>query len=344
MEINKQSQSAGDNAQQFQAATIIVQNGITEERVREVCLEMSKKAMAECTVEAEDIAVERIQEFGDVLIPRIEKCESGFEIFSDPAFQVLLKKAQLTAACTERKDDYELLSELLVHRAENKANIKKKASISKAVEIVDQIDDDSLLALTVFLAVEQFMPTSGNISEGLGVLSELYSSFDLDNLPNDNLWLDNLAILGAINEGYFVMPCEYYNFLSENLSGYVCAGIKKDSNQYADAVSLLSQSGISESVLIENELLDGYVRLKITDQYVGLEGVSQLRAVYPLCLEIQGKSFESEGAGITVTMQEFQEMENDPMAVFNSFCKDVMNDEPSEHIIALFKNSMESEV
>lgn len=94
----------------------------------------------------------------------------------------------------------------------------------------------------------------------------------------------------------------------------------------------------------EDAIKNGYVRLKITDQYVGLEGVSQLRAVYPLCLEIQGKSFESEGAGITVTMQEFQEMENDPMAVFNSFCKDVMNDEPSEHIIALFKNSIESEV
>lgn len=263
MEISRQNQKAGDNSQQIQAGTVIIQNGITEQRAREIYSEMSAIAMKENTAEAEAKALDRINKLEAICIPRIEKEDAVFECFSDPAFQVLLKKVQLSAICTERENDYSILSELLVHRIKNKGNVKKKASITKAVEIIDQIDDDSLLALTVFLSMECFTPKSGNIKNGLVAISNLYGKFDLDMLPKDNMWKDNLSILGAITAGSIGSLKKFEDYFSELLSGYVCAGLKKDSEDYNKAFEMLSSCGIGKGIFEDNILLDGYARLSI---------------------------------------------------------------------------------
>ena len=109
----------GDNSHHIQAEIINIYQGISEQRAREICLEIAKKAIEENTAGALEIANKRLDEFKSILIPDIEKIEKNFNSFSDPAFQILLKKAQLTAACTERSYDYKILAELLVHRIEN---------------------------------------------------------------------------------------------------------------------------------------------------------------------------------------------------------------------------------
>ncbi len=265
-ENNKQIQKAGDNSQQIQAGTINIYQGITEQRAREICFEMAKKALEECATEADETANRRINEFAGILVPRIQKIEADFNSFSDPAFQILLKKAQLTAACTERNDDYKILSELLVHRVKNKSNIKKKASITRAVEILDQIDDDSLLALTVFLTMSTFIPISGTISKGLKVISDIYENFDLDLLPKDDAWLDNLSILGALTINNFGKLPKFKDYLSSVLPGYVCVGIKKDSDDYKKAIEILKEAKINIKFLIDHELLEGYVRLPLVNK------------------------------------------------------------------------------
>lgn len=263
-ENNKQIQKAGDNSQQIQAGVVHIYQGITEQRAHEICLQTAKKVIEENTTGALEIANQRLNAFEGVLIPRIQKIEADFNSFSDPAFQILLKKAQLTAACTERNDDYKILSELLVHRVKNKSNIKKKAIITKAVEILDQIDDDSLLALSVFLTMDSFIPTSGSISKGLKVISDFYEKFDLDMLPNGYDWIDNLSILGALTVSRIEKLRKFEDYFSDTLSGYVCAGIKKDSDDYAKAKEILAEGGIKIDFLVDHELVEGYVRLPLT--------------------------------------------------------------------------------
>ena len=268
MEINqnKQEQNAGDNAQQFQSNNIIFNNGMTEKRAREIYIEMSRKAIEECTNEANATADKRIREFENHLIPRMEAMESNFESFTDPSFQVLLKKAQLTACCTDREADYKILSELLVHRVKNKKDIKRKASITKAAEIIDQIDDDALCALTVFHAINTFIPTAGDIILGLRILDELYEKLNLEELPNDTLWMDNLSILGAINVIPFANSKKYEDGLFDELDGYICVGIKKDSNEYNTVINKLVEAKISQNILVDNVLLNGYVRLNLSNK------------------------------------------------------------------------------
>ena len=278
-ENNKQIQKAGDNSQQIQAEVLNIYQGITEQRAHEICLQTAKKVIEENTTEALEIANQRLNAFEGVLIPRIQKIEEKFNSFSEPAFLILLKKAQLTAACTERDGDYKILSELLAHRVENKSNIKKRASITKAVEILDQIDDDSLLALTVFLTMSSFFPTSGSISKGLKVISDIYENFDLDMLPKDDAWLDNLSILGALTINNFGKLPKFKDHLSNVLPGYVCVGIKKDSDNYKKAIEILNEAKINIKFLIDHELLEGYVRLPLVNK----EAINDLS--YPVPVE-----------------------------------------------------------
>ena len=85
---------------------------------------------------------------------------------------------------------------------------------------------------------------------------------------------------------------------------------------------------------------DGYVRLVITDQYVGSSVVSELRNIYPNLLEVAGKSYEGEDTTISLTMEEFEKMENDPVEIFKHFCKDQMSEEPDPHLIELFMDAV----
>ena len=128
---NNQKQVAGKDSTQLQANVINIYNGITEERAREISKETMQQVLNQCSVESGKVAQQRIEDFQDKVLPRIASIEKDFVSFSDPAFQVLYKKAQLSAACSGEDLDYGMLSELIAHRIINKDDTKKKASIEK---------------------------------------------------------------------------------------------------------------------------------------------------------------------------------------------------------------------
>ena len=263
MGSDKQIQKAGDNAQQFQADSVNVTiiNGIDEKRAREVYSEMSAKAIQDCTEEATTKAIERIARFEQIVIPRIEQIESDFKSFSEPSFQFLLKSAQKTAACSEREADYQMLSELLVHRIEKGEDRKTKASISRAVEIVDQIDDDALCGLTLVQAINQWVPVSGHIIGGLHVLDNLFGSLCYRALPSGFDWVYHLDLLNAARVSPFGTFKKIEEYYPEIFDGYVCVGIQKESENYVKAIELLSKVNLPPDFLLNHELLEGYVRI-----------------------------------------------------------------------------------
>lgn len=320
---SKQIQKAGNNSQQN-----IVNNyyyGMTDEKALEIYDKQRELTISACSEVARTIADDRINQFAKLLLPRVQQIENDYQSFSDPAFQVLLRKAQLTAACTEREDDYKLLSELLVHRIENKSNIKKKASITKAVEIIDQIDDDSLCGLTLFHAMSSFVPVTGEITEGVSVLADLYSKLNPDCLPTDNSWIDNLSILGAATTIHFSEVKKFEDYLSSRLDGYVCVGIKKDSPEYSIALEKLSLYKL-EQMIGNNELLDGYVRLLVAYK-------SQIHTPHFFSNElIDGKMQQVE--------QQLSDVQKQCLSdIFDMYSKD---QNLKKKVIATFKQSLNS--
>ena len=87
----------------------------------------------------------------------------------------------------------------------------------------------------------------------------------------------------------------------------------------------------------DDDTLNGYIRLEVTDSYVGLDTLSLFREKYRNLLEVTGKGFERDDAEITMTIEEFENVNTDPEAIFTKYCEDTMKKEPGEHLLKLFK-------
>ncbi|MDO6569094.1 hypothetical protein Q4561_18635 [Alteromonas sp. 1_MG-2023] len=262
--LSKQSQKGGDGSTNIQTEQMIVQVGIDEKRAREIYQEMNLQLKKDYTDEALKVANQRVSEFENRLMPKMEEVEGALGAFADPSFQILLVEAQKTAAASERPADYDLLSELLIHRFQKGENRIVRAGISRAVEIVDEISDDALLGLTAFHAVNTFLPVTGDINQGLDVLDELFGKIFYGKLPVGRDWLDHLDILDAVRLSSFGGLKKIDQYYPERLSGYIDAGIRKDSDNFAKAIEILNTNSLPRNILVEHSLNSEYVRLPVS--------------------------------------------------------------------------------
>ncbi|MGX9418163.1 LPO_1073/Vpar_1526 family protein [Vibrio sp. WJH972] len=264
--LSKQSQKGGDNSTNIQAENMVMQVGIDEKRAREVFQEMNLQLRREYTQEALDIANARVTEFENSLMPKMEQVDGALEAFADPSFQLLVVEAQKTAASTERPADYDLLSELLVHRFQKGDNRIARAGISVAVDIVDKISDEALLGLTVAHAVGSFFPVAGDVYQGLDVLNDLFGKIMYGNLPNGQEWLDHLDILSAVRLSTFGQLKKIQQFYPETLSGYIDVGIEKNSDNHKKAVEILNVNNLPLGLLVDHSFNSSFQRLPISNR------------------------------------------------------------------------------
>ncbi len=259
----KQTQKAGDGSNQFQAGTIIINNGIDEKRAREICSEMFEVARRDLTAEAYEVASNRVLEFENDLIPKMQKIDGALESFADPAFQIVITNAHKTAACTDQPADYALLSELLIHRVQCKGNRVTTTGIGRAVEIVDKISDEALLALTITFAIMEYGPDDGSILQGLDTLDKFFSKLYYAELPEGREWLEHLDILDCVRTLPFANK-KFEDILIKKLDGYCVVGIKRDSENHENAEKILGTLG--KHILIPNELDEDYLRIAINSK------------------------------------------------------------------------------
>lgn len=263
---DKQSQKAGDYSQQFQANTVIVNQGIDEKRAREICEETFKTASRDFTADAYACAEERVKKLENSLLPKIMEIENALNVFSDPSFQFLLKSAQKTAAATEREADYDMLAELLVCRVTKGQSRKNRAGLSRAVEIIDEIDDDALCALTIAYASETFIPVCGYVNDGLQLLDNLFKKLFYLDLPTGSDWIEHLDILDAVRINSINSFKKLNDLYCERLKGYAVAGIKIESEDYNNALKILSDANLDSSLLKQNINYPDYALLPIINQ------------------------------------------------------------------------------
>ena len=265
---NKQKQKSGDNSQQIQAQSVtIINSGINEKRAREICQEVSLQLKERYTQDAIEIANARVSEFENRLLPKMCAVEGALEAFADPGFQLLLLEAQKRAASTERPADYDLLSELLIHRFQKGSNRITRSAISRAVEIVDEISDEALLGLTVLHVISRFSPGSRSVHEGLDFWNDSFGRLLYATLPIGKDWLDHLDILDTIRIDDTNVLKKIDEFYPKCLSVCIDVGIKKESENYDRAQELIRNAGLPADILIvENELNVDYMRVNVTDK------------------------------------------------------------------------------
>ena len=266
MKISKKKQKAGRNSLQNQTDITNNNFGITEERTREIIKEMADSGAFVPTKEAYEKMAKRLDFFENIFISRINNVDGVHNAFGDPYFQFLLRDSIRAVGSTDEVDDYKLLSELLTCHIEKGQNPSIKASVKKAIDTIGMIDMTDLCALTVSHAVSKFVPEHGSCYEGLKRLDLFFSEIINQELPLGNEWQENLEILGAIR----ILPIGNLIKIADNykdkLNGYTCIGINKESDDYKKAIRLLIEAGIDTDILMNHELLDGYVRLSVSQK------------------------------------------------------------------------------
>lgn len=266
MEINKQTQSAGENSQLIQAQTVIMQ-GITEKRAREIYDEKFALTKRDyLTQEAIAEAMNRVNKLEEILIQQMQKVDDGLKYFADPAFQMLLVEAQKTAVSTERKEDYNLLSELLIRRTQSGDDRIERAGLHHAINIVDNISSSALLALTFFYVIQKILP-SGNIKSGLKALDKEYGKYIDGDLPLGVEWIEHLDLLRAVRINSFGKFNDIEDVILQICRDFAEVGIKKDSEDFKQAIEILSKCGLSPAgIFVENPCMKEYVRINIASK------------------------------------------------------------------------------
>lgn len=251
--MSKSEQTAGDNSTQIQAGT--VNNyyntanifGIDETRARDICKEEYAIAKANWTHEAQGIAQERVMALEDKIMPKMKQHDETLRIFGDPAFQLVIRKAQMSAASSGEERDLDMLSELIVHRAEQNGNRERTLGITKAIEIIDQIPESSLVGLSIFYAINNYVPETHDVHQGLRVLDNLYKSILNDvELPVGKQWIENLDVLSAVRIGSSGIQSfkKMEEFLPNILAKYLPIGIERNSPEYNEMLLELHKVGL----------------------------------------------------------------------------------------------------
>ncbi|MDG4839002.1 hypothetical protein O7631_21000 [Micromonospora sp. WMMD967] len=144
------------------------------------------------------IAHARISSFDEQLVAEFAT-KGLLETFRDPGFQILLNRAQLQAASTEDQADHELITKLLVGRASQRQKTVHLA-VSRAVETVDSLDDETLTGLTLLWYTLNTQPATTDPLMSLKFRDNAYGKLlQTAPLPSGTRWLDDLDLLGLMN-------------------------------------------------------------------------------------------------------------------------------------------------
>ena len=195
-------------------------------------------------------------------MPKMIQYDNSLKFFADPAFQFTLRKAQIAAASSERDDDYNLLSELLVNRIEQRFNRERRLGVVKAIEVVDQIDEIALVGLALVYAFSKYAPVSRRIKDGLKALNRFYGAIISKKfLPQGYSWIEHLELLMAIRikdkELHHFKKSEEY--LPKQFDMYLEQGIKADSEEYHKLQERFGQVGLNDSCFIPHSLKEVFL-------------------------------------------------------------------------------------
>ena len=262
---DKHIQKAGEGSNQIQAQNIIINQGISEERVIAIVDERCGLAIQNCITESRLIAEQRVSDLKAELLSAFAKRPELVNVLNEPSCVDTLEKAAKVAAKTSGLEDKKLLSELLIKRFENPSDKHIASGVTKAIEIVDLLTDDELLGLTTFYAIHQYTPISRDAYEGLSVLDGLFGKLGVDNLPLGDEWIDNLDIHNALRVSQFIMLKPLADLYFDSLSGYTQRGIEIGSPEEAEATKIIAKNHIPQDVLKIHELNPGYLRLNVRD-------------------------------------------------------------------------------
>lgn len=254
------AQRAGNDSTQFQVnGDVVVNQGLSVEAAIAIAEQVGRSAAEIYTAEAWAKASGRIEELALKTVAQFTGTDH-LEAFADPSFQKLLRKAQISAAACDGEGDIDMLVGLLEARVSNRDSRPLRASISRAVEVVDEVDVQALDALSATYALLGWAPNLGEIALGLRALDDMLFQFIPSPPPEGREWIEHLEVLGAVRISYLGSRRSFVEAITtEGLLGYVARGVPQDEVDDQEWATLVPNS--LPAPLIPHELKPGHLRL-----------------------------------------------------------------------------------
>lgn len=134
-----------------------------------------------------------------------------------------------------------------------------------------------------------------------------------------------------------------YSFGSEEkyTKSFTIYDTDKDSVSFYEITPLHQVTTIKGTYdeIMKMEDVTDYLKIMITDRFVGLETVCVLKEKFENVIEIQGKSFENEKQGKRIQMEEISKMSDEEIIV--SFFREIFDYEPDEEQMKLIEDAKE---
>src|SRR5258708_4984655 len=256
---SRQRQRSGAGSEQTQVAgDYVVVQGVSEKRAAEIAKEQANIARREFTAEANSAARDRMDNFDEKVVRELSVL-GLLQSFSDPAFQLLLRKAQLEAAATPDDADHDMLAKLLAERAQHPSKPMHLA-VTRSVEVIEYLDQEALNGLTLYYFATSILPALPDPKLALKMLDDLAAKLVHGPLPAGGNWLSRLDILNCIHFEPTIGFRSWDTIMFQKRPGYVSEGILPND---ADGITgrLLAIHDDLTTLVVPHSFLPGRARI-----------------------------------------------------------------------------------
>lgn len=243
--VNKRHQAGGDSSTNFQADSITIYKGMSYDDARSIALDVFNQNAPRLIGVAKEIIDSRVSQFTDDLVSRIHARfgHAGLEIFARPEFLYPLLDSQKLYAKNGDRAAGDILQELLMGVAENRAEELFDVVIASAVEVTGKLTVAQIQVVTIiFLFTSVYMGCS-SLEEFLEEIKGLPATIAEEIVSRDPS-SDHLVFAGAAI--YDIVVRDFKDIVGNFYPGYFTRGFMIDEleQELQGAVLRIRDSGL----------------------------------------------------------------------------------------------------
>lgn len=163
--VMQQDNAKGSTALQAKIVNVYP-NGITEEKCREICMDVYKDNIMSLQKEAKDIAFQRAERLTDMFIKKLSEQNENIrnkieKQLKDPSMQEAIFKSQKCYAMSNDEDHLKILTDMLIDRGSISQRTNKQMLIDEAIDVLPRLNQKHLDILLFYCAI-MLSPISPN--------------------------------------------------------------------------------------------------------------------------------------------------------------------------------------
>ncbi len=191
-------QKTGNNSTSFQAQNIIINQGASEQEVREIALNVFKDNFIELSDIAKNTAKIRAEEITNDFVKKLQnENPEALNKAQDPDFQDALFNVQKEYAKSGDKELGDLLVNLLADRTQHDQRTIAQIVLSESIKTAPKLTDDQLAALAIIFLFRYSKNYNILTHEILGRFWDHHVKFFIEKLSKNNSCYQHLQFAGC---------------------------------------------------------------------------------------------------------------------------------------------------